>query len=148
MTEPVEVRSAAPDDLAEPLKLLEEALRDGESVSEAFAERVERAVEEGDLEFLAARSGGRLVGVAVIAFRPNVSAGALFASVEELYVEPEARRRSVGRALLEAVEKRCRERGVSYVEVQTGDEAAAFYEACGYELESGVRVLSCSHTAT
>ena len=94
---------------------------------------------------LAARSGGRLVGVAVLAFRPGVSAGADFASVEELHVVPEARRRGVGRALLAAVEGRCQGRGVSYVEVQTDDEAAPFYEALDFEPEEGVRVLSRSY---
>jgi GNAT superfamily N-acetyltransferase len=80
----------------------------------------------------------------VLAFRPNVSAGASFASIEDLYVSPDARGRGAGRALLEAVEERCRARDVSYVEVQTDDEAAAFYGACGYEPEMGVRVLSRS----
>lgn len=127
------------------MRLLEEVLRGGEPVPPAFAGRLERAVGMGDLEFLAARCDGRLVGVAVIAFRPNVSAGADFASVEEVYVEPEERRRGIGRALLEAVEGRCRGRGVSYVEVQTDGEAAPFYGAAGYEPEAGVRVLSRSY---
>ncbi|MBA3471703.1 MAG: GNAT family N-acetyltransferase [Rubrobacter sp.] len=111
-----------------------------------FARRLARAVEAGDIEVLAARAepGGASVGVAVLAFRINVSAGASFASVEDLYVRPEARGRGAGRALIEAVEARCRARGVSYVEVQTDDEAAAFYEACGYEPETGVQVLSRS----
>ena len=95
---------------------------------------------------LAARAepGGAPVGVAVLAFRLNVSAGASFASIEDLYLSPDARGRGAGRALIEAVEERCRARGVSYVEVQTDDEAAPFYEACGYESETGVRMLSRS----
>ena len=145
MTEPVAVHLAAPDQLAEPLRLLEGALRGGEPVPPWFAARLARTVEREDLEVLAARSGARLVGVAVLAFRPGVSVGANFASVEELYVRPEERRRGVGRALLEAVGERCRKRGVSYVEVQTDGEAAPFYEAVGYEPEVGVRVLSRSY---
>ncbi len=141
----VEVHPASPSELAEPLKLLEGALRDGEPVPPAFAGRLERAVEGGDLEVLAARSGQRLVGVALLGFRPGVSAGADFASVEELYVEPDARRWGVGRALLEAVGERCRRRGVSYAEVQTDGEAAPFYEALGFEPETEVRVLSRSY---
>jgi GNAT superfamily N-acetyltransferase len=115
-------------------------------VPPTFARRLARAVEAGDIEMLAARAepGGASVGVAVLAFRLNVSAGDSFASIEDLYVRPEARGRGAGRALIEAVEERCRVRGVSYVEVQTDDEAVAFYEACGYELETGVRVLSRS----
>jgi GNAT superfamily N-acetyltransferase len=141
----VEVRPAAANALSEPLKLLEEALRDGEPLPQAFAERLARDVDGGDLEVLSARAGGRLVGVAVLAFRPGVSLGADFASVEELHVRPEERGRGVGRALLAAVGERCRGHGVSYVEVQTDEVTAPFYEALGFELEEGVRVLSRSY---
>ena len=58
-----------------------------------------------------------------------------------MYVKPDARRRGVGRALLGAVGERCKERGVSYVEVQT-DEAMAFYMSLGYKPEEGIQVLS------
>jgi GNAT superfamily N-acetyltransferase len=103
-------------------------------------------VERGDLEVLAARAEGRVVGVAVLAYRLSISAGGLFASVEDLYVEPDARRRGLGRALLEAVGERCAARGVSYIEAQVEDEeATAFYAAVGYEEESGVRVFSRSY---
>ena len=126
------------------MRVLEEALRGGEPVPPPFTGRLARAVEGGDLEILAARAEDLVVGVAVLAFRPGISAGADFASVEEVYVKPEERRRGVGRALLEAVEGRCRRRGVSYVEVQTDDEASPFYEALGFAPEEGVRVLSHS----
>ncbi len=84
--------------------------------------------------------------MAVLAFRLDVSAGAPFASVEDLYVRPDARQQGAGRVLIEAVREQCRTRGVSYVEVQTDSEAAGFYEALGYEPEEGVRVLSRSYT--
>ncbi len=143
----INVRPVAPDELAEPLSLLEEFLRDGEPVPPPLAGQVARAVETGDIEVLTAwtEPDVRPVGVAVLAFRPSVSAGALFASIEDLYVSPGARGRGAGRALLEAVEERCRARGVSYVEVQTDEEAALFYEASGYEPERGVQVRSRSH---
>ena len=76
---PAEVIPAS--DLAEPLSLLEESLRDGEPVPEAFVERLSNAVEAGDLEILAARTHDRTVGVAVLAYRLNISAGGLFASI-------------------------------------------------------------------
>jgi len=143
----IEVRLANPDELAGPLSLLEESLREGEPVPPPVADQLARAVERGDLDVITARgkSGVELLGVVVLAFRFNVSAGALFAGIEDLYVRPDARRRGVGRALLEAVGQRCRARGVSYVEVQTDDEAAPFYSALGYEPEPGVRVLSRSY---
>lgn len=140
---PVEV--ALPTGLAEPLALLEEALRDGDPVPEDFADRLRKAVEAGDLEVLAARAEDQLLGVALLAYRLNVSAGGLFASVEELYVRREARRRGVGHALLQAADERCEKRGISYVEAQVeGKEAELFYAAVGYKPETGVRVLSRS----
>ena len=140
---PVEV--ALPTGLAEPLALLEEALRDGDPVPEDFADRLRKAVEAGDVEVLAARAEDQILGVALLAYRLNVSAGGLFASVEDLYVRPEARRRGVGRALLQAADERCEERGISYVEAQVEEkEAELLYAAVGYEPETGVRVLSRS----
>ena len=131
--------------MAKPLSLLEESLRNGDPVPPLFAEQLAQAVERGDLELLAAWVNGGLVGVTVLAFRSSISLGAPFVSIEDLYVKPSARRRGAGRALLGAVEERCKERGVSYVEVQTDSEAAAFYIGLGYKLEEEVRVLSRSY---
>ncbi len=141
------VRTVAPGELADSLSFLERSLTDGKTVPPPFAEQLKRAVERGDLEVLAARvePGQGLVGVAVLAFRPNISAGASFASIEDFHVKAGARRRGIGWALLAAVEERCRARGISYVEVQTDDEAAPFYAALGYEPESDVRVFSRSY---
>ncbi len=112
---------------------------------EDLADRLREAVEAGDVEVLAARAEGQMLGVALLAYRLNVSAGERFASVEDLYVRPEDRRRGVGRALLEAVDELCAERGISYVEAQVEEtEAELFYSALGYEPETGVRVLSRS----
>ena len=132
-------------DLAEPLSFLEASLRDGEPVPEAFAGRLRKSVETRDIDVLAARSEGQILGVAVLAYRPNIPAGALFASIEDLYVRPEARRQGVGTALLKAANERCVARKISYVEVQVEEEAAeAFYVSLGYESEGSVRVLSRS----
>jgi len=134
---PVEVSPVLETGLAEPLTLLEESLRGGEPVPAASAERFRRAVATGEIEVLAARAEDRLVGVAVLAFRLSVSAGGLFASIEDLYVRPEARRQGVGRALLEAIGERCAARGISYVEAQVEeDEAEAFYAT---RLRAGAR---------
>jgi GNAT superfamily N-acetyltransferase len=142
----IEVISAS--DLAEPLRFLEESLRDGEPVPVGFAEVLAEAMEAEALEVLAAREGEEQVdGVAVLAYRPSISAAGLFVSIEDLYVRPEARRRGIGRALLEAAGRRCASRGVSYVEAQVEDEeAAAFYSALGYEPVPGARVFSRSYS--
>ena len=142
---PIEVSPVSAADLGEPLRLLEEWLRDGEPVPDAFAAELRRHVEAGDIEVLAARLEGRVVGVLVLAFRPNVSLGAPFASIEDLYVRPQARRRGVGRALLQVAHDRCTSRDISYLEAQVEEGAAGdFYEASGYEPEPGVRILSRS----
>ena len=137
------MRLLTPDRLTEGLGLLEEALREAEPVPLPFAEELRRAGERGDLEMLAAReAAGRVVGVVLLFYRLNISTGGPFASIEELHVRPEARRRGVGRALLAAAEERFAARGISYVEVQTDGEAVGFYEALGYEREESVLVLS------
>jgi aminoglycoside 6'-N-acetyltransferase I len=143
----IEVSSVHGTDLVEPVKLLEESLRSGEPVPGDFAITLGEAVQTGELEILAARVEGRAVGVAVLAYRLSISAAALFASIEDLYVRPDARRRGVGREMLEAVNERCAARGVSYVEAQVDDkDAAAFYTALGYEPEAEVRVFSRSYS--
>jgi GNAT superfamily N-acetyltransferase len=143
----IEASPVRGDDLVEPVKLLEESLRNGEPVPAGFAKTLRDAVESGALEVLAARTEGKAVGVAILAYRLSISAAGPFASIEDLYVRPDLRRRGVGRALLEAVEKRCASRGLSYVEAQVEDEeAAAFYTALGYEVQPGVRVLSRSYS--
>lgn len=142
----VEVYPVAEEDLGEPLAVLGEFLRHGEPLREDFVEDFRGAVQAGDLEVLAAREGEEIVGVVVLAFRLSVSIGGRFASIEDLYVRPEARRRGVGRALLEASGERCMERGASYVEVEVVDDAAEnFYRELGFESEAGVRVMSRSY---
>ena len=142
----VQVTTVPSSGLAGPLKLLEESLRDGEPLPEASAGRLREAIEAGNLEVLAAWEERRVIGVAVVGYRLNLSAGGPFASIEDLYVRPESRRRGIGRALLEAVAERCKIRAVSYVEAQVeDDEAAAFYSAMGYEPELNVRVFSRSY---
>ena len=140
---PIEVTPAS--DLAEPLSLLESSLREGEPVPQPFAERLRRSVQTRDMDVLAAWSEGRILGVAVLAYRPNIPTGTLFASIEDLYVLPEARRQGVGQAILTAANERCAIRKISYLEVQVEDEEAeSFYTSLGYEPEESVRVLSRS----
>jgi GNAT superfamily N-acetyltransferase len=140
---PVEVAPVPATGLAGPLALLGEALRDGDPVPEDFVDHLRRAVEAGDVEVLVAGTEEWISGVVILAYRLNFSLGGQFASIEDLYVRPEARRRGVGRTLLETVEELCAERGISYVEVQVeDDEVEAFYAAAGYKPESGVKLFS------
>lgn len=141
----IQVATATTEDLAVPLKLLEEHPRDGDPLPEAFLGQLREAIEAGSIEILVASEDEDPCGVAVISYRPNVSLGGSFASIEDLYVRPEARSQGVARTLLEGVKKRCASHSISYVEAQVEDgDAAAFYTAIGYEVESGVRVFSRS----
>jgi GNAT superfamily N-acetyltransferase len=143
----IEVSAAHGTKLVESVQLLEASLRSGVPVPETFMGTLREAVEAGELEVLAARAEGRVVGVVVLAYRLSISSAEPFVSIEDLYVRPEERRRGVGRALLEAVAKRCATRGVSYVEAQVEDkEAEAFYSALGYTAEPEVRVFSRSYS--
>ena len=120
-------------------------MRDGEALPRNFAEFLRKEIERGNIEVLSALVGDSVVGVALLAFRPSISAGGLFASVEDLYVKPEARRLGVGTKLLEAVEELCTSKNTSYVEVQAVEERAVkFYRSLGYGLEADVRVLARS----
>lgn len=140
-----EVAPVPAPDLHEPLRLLEEWLREGEPVPDDFMGKVQNSVRAGDVEVLAARLDGVMVGVLVLAFRPNISLGGLFASIEDLYVRPEARHRGVGSALLKVADERCRERRIYYLETQVEESGTdAFYAASGYEPEPDVRVFSRS----
>lgn len=141
----VEVRLTSGRSLTESLTLLEKSMRGGEPLPPGFAGLLGEEVERGNIVVLAAYLDGAVLGVAVLAFRPSISVAGRFASIEELYVEPKARRRGVGQALLEAVQEQCAVNGVSYVEVQSTDEdAVRFYRASGYDVESEVRTLSRS----
>ncbi|MGB3633782.1 MAG: GNAT family N-acetyltransferase [Rubrobacteraceae bacterium] len=142
----VRVHTVSGDDLGEPLRLLENSLRDGEPASDKFVIELRSAVEAGDLEVLTARLNDEVVGVLVLARRLSISVGGQYVSIEELYVLPKARGQGMGRALLGAVEDRCGALGTSYVEVQAVEDAAeAFYRALGFEIEADVKVMSRSY---
>ena len=57
------------------------------------------------------------------------------AEIKRMYVRPEAQRRGVARALLEAVEQSAAEAGMAQLRLVTGDlqpEATALYRSAGY----------------
>ena len=138
------VEKVPAEDLAATLNFLEETLRDHEPLPAAFVAELRASVARGETDVFVARSANEVVGVAVVNHRLNISAGGRFASIEEFQVRPEAREKGIGRALLQAVTENCASRSISYIEVQTDDEAADFYAACGFEAALEVRVMSIS----
>ncbi len=80
--------------------------------------------------WVARRRGDAVGGVGLRAVAPAVG------EVRRLWVEPAARGRGVGRALMAALEQEAARRGLSSLQLGTGDrqpEAVALYEATGWE---------------
>ena len=77
-------------------------------------------------------------GVAQVRFRWSVWKSAEDCWLEDLYVREAARRGGLGRALVEGVVARARERGCRRIELDVNEDngaALALYEACGFTLE-------------
>lgn len=91
--------------------------------------RIRSKIDDPDTMVLVASEGGAIIGFAVMAFGDD-SAHLLL-----LAVDPAKRRRGVGRALVEWLEKSCRTAGIRRVqlEVRSGNRSARrFYHALGY----------------
>lgn len=143
------VRPARPDDAAEAARLwlalqeeqgaLQEAFVPSEDAPRRWANDFEAWVRADDVRCLrVAVREGRIVGLASAA--PWYPAPIYRASEEvfmtDLYVDPEARRQGVGRALVEDVLRWARERGATRVRlrVASGNAGAdAFWAALGAE---------------
>jgi ribosomal protein S18 acetylase RimI-like enzyme len=102
----------------------------------------ERLVEEG-CRALVAESEGRCAGYVLFELidRPL---GTFTAAMRTLYihqigVDPGVRRRGIGRALVQAVEREAAELGVQQVALDTwsfNTAAQAFFTGCGYEIHN------------
>lgn len=78
--------------------------------------------------------------MAVLRFRPALWTDALECYLAELYVAPAARRRGLGRALLEAAIEHARERGADHMDLGTGEQdvaARTLYESLGFSNREG-----------
>ena len=91
--------------------------------------RVRRQIDDPDCMVLIASLLGDVAGFAIMHF------GDRDAHLLLLAVQPIHRRRGIGRALLEWLEKSCRTAGIEAIrlEVRAGNHSAiAFYRACGF----------------
>lgn len=98
-----------------------------------LARRLGELVAGGQTDVMLA--GEPAAGVAIVRYRPSLLTPGLEAYLAELYVVPGRRGQGLGRALLEAVLARARERGADYIDLNTdaGDAAAiALYESTGF----------------
>ena len=88
------------------------------------------ALEKPGVTFFVARNGGDIVGCCAL-----VEAGDGTAEIKRMFVDPAARGLSIGRLLLEAVERRARAQALGAVRLETGrdqPEALGLYRKCGY----------------
>jgi ribosomal protein S18 acetylase RimI-like enzyme len=106
--------------------------------AERVAVRVRELLREGETSVLLA--GEPPQGVAVLRFRPAIFTAALDCYLAELYVEPPARGRGLGRALMEAAIEHARERGADRMELGTSEQdvaARGLYESLGFSNREG-----------
>jgi ribosomal protein S18 acetylase RimI-like enzyme len=105
---------------------------------EGVAARVGELLREGQTSVLLAGDPPR--GVAVLRFRPAIFAAALDCYLAELYVEPPARGRGLGRAMMEAAIAHARARGADRIDLGTSEHdvaARALYESLGFSNREG-----------
>ena len=103
----------------------------------AFHFGVERMLERGEAEFLLAAPPGAAEAAAVcqLRFGFNLWRAGSECILEDLFVQPAARRTGLGAALVQAALDRARERGCRWIELDTYEDnapAIALYERFGF----------------
>jgi GNAT superfamily N-acetyltransferase len=131
---PIVVRPATAAD-AEPIYQIHIAADDARASPAYIAEsiRTRSAFER----LFVAEQAGRVVGVAALRLLPCACDPEPYAELTELYVAETARRKGVGRALVQALEAEARSGGARRLVLLTAwrnSGAHAFYHAIGYRL--------------
>jgi ribosomal protein S18 acetylase RimI-like enzyme len=132
-----EIRACTPDDAIAVSALLGEL---GYPVSpQQAAENIRQLDETGSDPILLAVSEGRVAGVLAGHFCRMLQYGKPVMRVTALVVDREARRRGIGKLLMEHAEELAAARGCDFIELTsaiTRAEAHAFYRSLGYEANS------------
>jgi putative acetyltransferase len=95
---------------------------------------VQRLLDEG-VDFYVLRSDGRAAACGGVLLVPPTDGDVGYGEVKRMYVRPEFRGAGFGRAILERLADRARERGVSVLRLETGIqqvEAIGLYERAGF----------------
>lgn len=98
-----------------------------------LAQRIVGLMDAGNTDVLLVGSGPE--GVAVVRYQDSIWSEGVECYLAELYVVPSERGRGLGRALMEAVLHRARERGGDYMLLGTSETdtaARALYESLGF----------------
>ncbi|MCY4485643.1 MAG: GNAT family N-acetyltransferase [Deltaproteobacteria bacterium] len=127
----VEIRPLAPADPAV-RRLIGELDRLQTSLYPAESNHLDpiEVLEGSDVTFLAAFVGGEAVGCGAVKRMPGG-----YGEIKRVFVDPAARRRGVGRAMMEALETDLLTHGIDLARLETGvrqPEALALYEHSGY----------------
>jgi ribosomal protein S18 acetylase RimI-like enzyme len=105
---------------------------------EILADRLRQLVAGRDTIVLLA--GQEPTGIAVLRLRGAIWSAALECYLAELYVMPKARRRGVGRALMQAAIREARERGAETMDIGVDEPdfaARRLYESMGFTNRAG-----------
>lgn len=118
------VRAASPADFNRVTDLLEELGRTPVTPDTRVATRTlyEAQVADPDAAHLVAEDGGAIVGFCSLHYRGRLNNVTQQAWIPDLIVDPGARGRGVGRALLEEAERRARGRGCHDLMLESGAE--------------------------
>jgi len=137
--ESIEIAEPRPSDLGRAVELLHDQLEghDIHLTREAIAESLRELIARPSTgRVLIARSGGDVVGAAVLSFVWTLEHGGATTWLDELYVHPAHRRGGIGRALVQAVVRLAEAAGCRALdlEVEEGhEEASRLYEAFGFQ---------------
>lgn len=92
---------------------------------------------------LVGREKGRVVGVALAVYSPSAELGRVLV-VNDFFVDPDARRRGIGRALAQKLLDEAKTKRVDRIDLEvlpTNTVAVAFWESLGFQTE-GRRIYS------
>jgi ribosomal protein S18 acetylase RimI-like enzyme len=119
---------------------------DGHPLDRAGEEAIARlAAGEPMARAWLAREGGDIVGYLVITLGFSIEYGGTDGFIDELFVTPEARKRGLGKRMLDFAFAQAIELGIRtlHLEVERGNETALdLYRAAGFE-ETGRRLMRC-----
>lgn len=131
---PITVRKATVEDAAAVLRL-NESNHDARATVEHIAEHIRQRA-EFEMPFVA-EVEGQVVGLACLRLLPSLCDSAPYAELTELIVDPQYRRRGVGRELHQRIEAEARAGGALNLVLMTAwrnTNAHAFYHELGYRL--------------